>query len=68
MKNKAIIMTADLLAQCGINCFACEKYENPCSGCLMGDDGKSKATLKYKIKHPEQGFSYFSQAKQLIPH
>ncbi|MCQ2971848.1 MAG: hypothetical protein MJ209_00910 [archaeon] len=48
MKNKAIIMTADLLAPCGINCFACEKYENPCSGCLMGDDGKSKATLKCK--------------------
>ena len=41
-------MTADLLAPCGINCFACEKYENPCSGCLMGDDGKSKATLKCK--------------------
>lgn len=59
-------MTADLLAPCEINCFACEKFENPCSGCLIGDDGKSKATLKCKIKacYDKKNFKYCGRCSQ----
>ena len=27
-----------LLAPCGINCIICEKYQNPCAGCLISND------------------------------
>ncbi len=40
----------ELFAPCGVNCISCERYQNPCVGCLKGDDGKTKATLKCKIK------------------
>lgn len=43
-------LNSKLLAPCGINCISCEKYKNPCAGCLISDDGKSKASLKCKIK------------------
>ena len=43
-------LDSKLLAPCGINCISCEKYQNPCAGCLISDDGKSKASLKCKIK------------------
>ena len=39
-----------LFAPCGVNCISCERYQNPCVGCLIGDDGKNKASLKCKIK------------------
>ncbi|MCF0226542.1 MAG: DUF3795 domain-containing protein [Methanobrevibacter sp.] len=40
----------ELFAPCGINCISCEKFQNPCVGCLKGDSGKTKASLKCKIK------------------
>ena len=40
-----------LLAPCGVNCISCQRYLNPCAGCLIGDDGKNKASLKCKIKN-----------------
>lgn len=43
-------LDSKLLAPCGINCISCERYQNPCAGCLIGDDGKIKASLKCKIK------------------
>ena len=43
-------LDSKLLAPCGINCISCERYQNPCAGCLIGDDGKTKASLKCKIK------------------
>ena len=43
-------LDSKLLAPCGINCISCEKYQNPCGGCLISNDGKSKASLKCKIK------------------
>jgi hypothetical protein len=47
-----------LLAPCGINCISCEKYQNPCAGCLISDDGKSKASLKCK------NFSYCGRCSE----
>ena len=44
-------LDSKLLAPCGINCISCERYQNPCAGCLIGDDGKTKASLKCKIKN-----------------
>ena len=43
-------LDSKLLAPCGINCISCERYQNPCAGCLISDDGKNKASLKCKIK------------------
>jgi hypothetical protein len=43
-------INTELFAPCGINCISCEKYNNPCSGCLINDSGKTKSTLKCKIK------------------
>ena len=43
-------LDSKLLAPCGINCISCERFQNPCAGCLISDDGKSKASLKCKIK------------------
>lgn len=43
-------LDSKLLAPCGINCISCERYQNPCAGCLIGDDGKTKASLKCKNK------------------
>ena len=34
-------LDSKLLAPCGINCISCEKFQNPCAGCLISDDGKS---------------------------
>ena len=31
-------LDSKLLAPCGINCISCERYQNPCAGCLIGDD------------------------------
>lgn len=55
-----------LLAPCGINCISCEKYQNPCVGCLIGDDGKSKASLKCKIKtcFDKKNFSYCGRCSE----
>lgn len=55
-----------LLAPCGINCISCEKYQNPCAGCLISDDGKSKASLKCKIKtcFDSKNFSYCGRCSE----
>lgn len=56
----------NLLAPCGINCIACEKYQNPCSGCLISDDGKNKASLKCKIKtcFDKKNFKYCGRCSE----
>ena len=55
-----------LLAPCGINCISCEKYQNPCAGCLISNDGKSKASLKCKIKNcfDKKNFSYCGRCSE----
>lgn len=59
-------MRENVLAPCGINCILCEKFENPCSGCLRGDDGKSKASLKCKIKacYDKKNFKYCGRCSE----
>lgn len=59
-------MKENVLAPCGINCILCEKFENPCSGCLRGDDGKSKASLKCKIKacYDKKNFKYCGRCSE----
>ena len=59
-------MREKVLAPCGINCMLCEKFENPCSGCLRGDDGKSKASLKCKIKacYDKKNFKYCGRCSE----
>ena len=55
-----------LLAPCGVNCISCQRYQNPCAGCLTGDDGKNKATLKCKIKacFDKKNFSYCGRCSE----
>ena len=36
-----------LFAPCGVNCISCERYQNPCVGCLIGDDGRGSAAYVY---------------------
>ena len=59
-------LDSKLLAPCGINCISCEKYQNPCAGCLISDDGKSKASLKCKIKScfDKKNFSYCGRCSE----
>ena len=59
-------MKENVLAPCGINCMLCEKFEKPCSGCLRGDDGKSKASLKCKIKacYDKKNFKYCGRCSE----
>lgn len=53
-------LDSKLLAPCGINCISCERFQNPCGGCLINNDGKSKASLKCKIRacFDKKNFSY----------
>ena len=55
-----------LLAPCGVNCISCERFQNPCAGCLIGDDGNNKAILKCKIKtcFDSKKFSYCSRCSE----
>ena len=55
-----------LFAPCGVNCISCERYQNPCVGCLIGDDGKNKASLKCKIKvcFDKKNFSYCGRCSE----
>lgn len=59
-------LDSKLLAPCGINCISCERYQNPCAGCLIGDDGKTKASLKCKIKScfDTKNFSYCGRCSE----
>lgn len=59
-------LDSKLLAPCGINCISCERYQNPCAGCLIGDDGKTKASLKCKIKtcFDTKNFSYCGRCSE----
>ncbi len=43
-------LDSKLLAPCGINCISCERYQNPCAGCLIGDDGKTKSQFEMQNK------------------
>ena len=53
-------------SKASLNCMLCEKFENPCSGCLRGDDGKSKASLKCKIKacYDKKNFKYCGRCSE----
>ena len=48
------------------NYLRCEKYQNPCAGCLISNDGKSKASLKCKIKNcfDKKNFSYCGRCSE----
>jgi hypothetical protein len=59
-------LDSKLLAPCGINCISCERYQNPCAGCLISDDGKNKASLKCKIKacFDKKNFNYCGRCSE----
>lgn len=57
---------SNLFAPCGVNCISCNKYLNPCSGCLTGSRGKSKSTLKCKLKacYYKKSFKYCGRCSE----
>lgn len=59
-------LDSKLLAPCGINCISCERFQNPCGGCLINNDGKSKASLKCKIRacFDKKNFSYCGRCSE----
>lgn len=59
-------LDTNLFAPCGINCISCERYKNPCSGCLISDDGKNKSSLKCKIKacYNKKKFKYCGRCSE----
>ena len=59
-------LDSKLFAPCGINCISCERYQNPCVGCLIGDGGKTKGSLKCKIKScfDTKNFSYCGRCSE----
>jgi hypothetical protein len=59
----------EFFAPCGFNCFLCEKHlkeDNACPGCRISDSGKSKSSLKCKIKNcfDKKSFKYCQRCSE----
>ena len=59
----------EYFAPCGFNCFLCDKHlknDNACPGCRISDSGKSKSSLKCKIKNcfDKKNFKYCQRCSE----
>ncbi|MDO5851291.1 MAG: DUF3795 domain-containing protein [Methanobacteriaceae archaeon] len=56
----------NMFAPCGVDCMTCTYHISSCPGCRMGNHGKTKSTLKCKIKacFDNKKFKYCSRCSQ----